>query len=295
MDALVNLGELSKPATVLIERVCDAIGGIFRPWQTRRIARAEADAYEIKVLKELKVNELQQRAFDRLIQEEEMKQQNMENITKIAIGELKEEAHPEGIEKDWLINFFDKGRLISDGQMQDLWARILAGQANAPGKYSKRTVNLLASLDKEDADFFTSLCSFTWLIREHLFPLIYDFHSEIYKKAGVNFERMNHLDDIGIVSFEPRSTAAYCTGVLPQKITAYYQSEPVYSSFQSKTNVLNAGKVLFSKVGEELATVCTSQPVPGFKEYVIDRWRGGGCTVEEASAKRTSGEGGDAP
>lgn len=30
--------------------------------------------------------------------------------------------------------------------MQTLWARILAGEANAPGKFSKRTVNLVGSL-----------------------------------------------------------------------------------------------------------------------------------------------------
>ncbi len=38
--ALSNIGELSKPATVLIEKVSDAIGGIFRPWQIRRVALA---------------------------------------------------------------------------------------------------------------------------------------------------------------------------------------------------------------------------------------------------------------
>jgi len=32
---LINLGELSKPPTVLIEKISDAIGEIFKPYQIR--------------------------------------------------------------------------------------------------------------------------------------------------------------------------------------------------------------------------------------------------------------------
>ena len=46
--------------------------------------------------------------------------------------------------------------------MQILWARVLAGEANAPGTYSKRTVNLLSDFDKSDAELFTKLCGFGW-------------------------------------------------------------------------------------------------------------------------------------
>ncbi len=37
--SLVNIGELSKPATVLIEKISDAVGGIAKPWQIRRVQR----------------------------------------------------------------------------------------------------------------------------------------------------------------------------------------------------------------------------------------------------------------
>ncbi len=50
--------------------------------------------------------------------------------------------------------------MISDEQMQALWAKILAGEANGPGRFSKKTVNIVASLDKSDAEAFTTLCGF---------------------------------------------------------------------------------------------------------------------------------------
>jgi hypothetical protein len=39
-SSLINLGDLAKPASVLIEKISDAIGGGFKPWQTRRVAKA---------------------------------------------------------------------------------------------------------------------------------------------------------------------------------------------------------------------------------------------------------------
>ncbi len=75
---------------------------------------------------------------------------------------------------------------ISDDEMQTLWAKVLAGEANSPGTYSKRTVNLLSDLDKKDALLFQSLCRFGWFIGNFT-PLVFDPQAEIYNKAGINF------------------------------------------------------------------------------------------------------------
>ena len=161
--ALVNIGELSKPATVLIEKISDAIGGIAKPHQIRRVAQAEADAARIAATAQIEITELHRRAFGRFITEEAKKQENIESITAKSIPLLEETAQPQNIEDDWITNFFDKSRLISDDDMQNLWSKVLAGEANSPGKFSKRTVNLLSSLDKNDATLFTKLCGFCWV------------------------------------------------------------------------------------------------------------------------------------
>jgi hypothetical protein len=53
--SLINLGELSKPATVLIEKIAEATGGVFRPFQIRRVAQAEADAEIIKTSAKIEI------------------------------------------------------------------------------------------------------------------------------------------------------------------------------------------------------------------------------------------------
>jgi len=162
--SVINLGELSKPADTLIKKVSSAIGGIFAPWQIKRLAKAEAEASLIKAKAEFEITDLHRRAMHRFVEEEAKRQENMEAITEKALPHLKSGSDPSKMEDDWVTNFFDKSRIVSDSDMQELWARVLAGEANAPGFYSKRTVNFLGDLDKRDAELFSTLCSFGWFI-----------------------------------------------------------------------------------------------------------------------------------
>ena len=116
----------------------------------------------------------------------------MEDITAKALPSLSEDANPDSFEDDWIVNFFDKCRIVSDKEMQELWSLVLAGEANTQGTYSKRTVNFLADLDKNEAQLFTKLCGFVWKI-ESLQPLIFEYQSEIYNCHGIHYESLNHL------------------------------------------------------------------------------------------------------
>lgn len=163
-NPIAKLGDLSKPATVLIEKISDAVGGIFKPYQIVRVAKAEAEANRIQAESQIQVTDLHRRAMHRFLEEEAKKQSNIEAITQNSLPLLEEKSTPETVADDWITNFFDKSRIVSDTEMQSLWSRVLAGEANAPGAFAKRTVNLLADLDKEDALLFMRLCGFGWMI-----------------------------------------------------------------------------------------------------------------------------------
>ena len=91
-SSLINLGELSKPATILVEKVCNAVGVIYEPTQIKRKARAEAEAEKIKTLARIELNELEHRALERFVHQEARKQENIEKITAQAASELPERA-----------------------------------------------------------------------------------------------------------------------------------------------------------------------------------------------------------
>lgn len=268
--SLVDFDGLSEPSKALIEKVSEAVGGVFKPYQIKRVANAEADAEMIKVKTEIKISELHQRAINRFVVEEALKQSNIENITRKALPSLNSSAQPNNIDKDWLVDFFDKSRLISNEGMQDLWSQILAGEANTPGTYSKRTIHLMATLDKSDAEIFMRLCSFVWGIGSPI-PLIFDSQNEIYNNYGINFKSLKHLDTIGLISFE--SLAGYERKGFNKNTNVNYIEELITLEFPNESNNnLNVGKAIFTDAGLQLFTICKPEKIEKFTEYVITEW-----------------------
>jgi len=267
--SVINLGNVSKPVTVLIEKISNAIGVAYEPCQIRRVAQAKAEAEKIMALSKIEISDLTRRAMRRCVEEETQKQENIEEIISKATPQIEKNAQPQNIEDDWIVNFFDKSRLISDTEMQQLWSKILAGEANAPGTYSKRTINFLGSLDKNEALLFKKLCGYCWFSGE-LFPLIYDFEDDIYSKNGIIFSQINHLSDIGLVSIGDN----YQLSHLLKNIQFSYYGKPVIIGLkEDRDNVFEIGRVVLSKTGKDLARICGPEQIPGFFDYIIQKWK----------------------
>jgi len=206
----------------------------------------------------------------RFLEEEARKQSNIEGITQKAIPLIEENASPEQVDDDWITNFFDKCRIISDEEMQLLWSKILAEEANSPGTFSRKTVNLLADLDKADAELFTQLCGFGWMIG-NVVPLVYDVQAEIYNRYGINFNSLSHLESLGLIQFD--NIAGFQRLGLPKKFQVFYYGRPVEITMPKESdNTLKLGKVLLTKAGQELAPVSSSQPIEEFFDFVYDKW-----------------------
>lgn len=279
-NSLINLGDLSKPANTLIEKISDAVGGIFKPHQIRRIAQAEAEADKIRAVANIEISQLQHRALQRFLLEEAKKQNNIESITQKALPSISDQAKPENIEDDWITHFFDKCRLISDDQMQSLWSKILAGEANAPGKYSKRTVDIVSSLDKSDAELFSHLCSFGIQGIGPITLLVYDPDHKIYNDQGINFGMLIHLDSIGLIQFD--NIAGFAQRKIKQKGYVYYGTEQIWIEFEpSEKYEIQIGTVLLTKAGFQLSEVCDAKLVDGFADYLREKWKSFGYRIDQ--------------
>jgi len=270
-NSVINLGELSKPADTLIKKISKAVGGFCVPWQIKRVAEAEAEAAIIRAEANIQITDLHRRAARRFIEEEAHRQKNIEDITAKALPLLTDAAKPDAVEDDWITNFFDKSRIISDTEMQNLWSRVLAGEANTPGTFSKRTVNLLSDMDKSDAALFTTLCGFGWFIAG-VVPLIFDSQAEIYTNKNIHFGSLSHLDSIGLITFN--SLGEVSRSKLPKKFGAFYYGRPLELEMpKDSDNTLQLGHVLLTQNGRQLAPICGSKPVEGFWEYVQEKWK----------------------
>ena len=270
-NSLINFGGLSKTAIVLIEKISDATGAIYKPTQIKRVAKADAEAGRIKTLASIETSEMERRAMARFIQEEGKKQENIESITAQAMHKLSDDAKPGDIEDDWISHFFEKCRNISDQDMQRLWSSLLSGEANKPGSYSKRTLELVSILDKSEAHLFTSLCSFAILAGE-LVPLILNKDDEIYARNGVNFSSLSHLEAIGLVKFN--DAEGFVIKNFTKKDVISYYGIPIHFKFKKESgNTLKIGNILLTQAGQQLALVCGSQINHEFVNYIIEHYK----------------------
>ena len=282
---LINLGELSKPATVLVEKVCSAVGIVFEPTRIRRKAKAEADAQLIVASGQIEVDALQRRALERLVHQEARKQANIESITALAANSLPPTASTEALNEDWVAHFFKQCDTVSDAEMQSLWSKLLAGEASKPGTYSRRTVDLVSTLDKADASLFTTLVQFVWMIGDPQ-PLVYDIGASVYKAAGITFESLKHLDSLGLVSFE---ALGYTRNGFAKQGIAFYYGQPTLLEFSGDANnQLEVGNALLTAAGRQLVAISGGQRNEEFYQYVVRRWSDAGVITSSVLSQRTS-------
>lgn len=246
------LESLSKTAETFIQEMSKGIEGIAAPWQMKRIAKAEIE------VEKLKARAKQSQEIEGIYH-----QKNREDIIRKAIPHLDDEnAKSENMGNDWKANFFDKCKNISDNDMQDIWSRILAGEANNPGAYSTATINLLSNLDREDANLFVKLNSFTWKVIVDPVPLIFDLNANIYRQNGISEETLTILDERGLIKFSHIMTNRLTTTHNP--ISIFYDNEEL----QIEGPEFTVGNVILTTAGKQILSICKSPKVEGIYQYV---------------------------
>ncbi len=263
--ALINV-ELTKPVTVLIEKISDAVHGLFRPMQVVRMAKADAKAKLIGVQAEIAATDLTSRAINRFVEEEAKRQANIESIAAGAIELLLPDAVPEKLSDDWVVNFFDKCRIVSDEDMQAVWSKLLAGEANCPGSFSRKTVNVVTDFESNDAALFLNLCRFYCEIGGKPCIYISDVTSalELYTNADINYSVLQHLDSLGLI---------VCSGLtfsteIDSDVDVVYYGQKFTIACPPGSHELDLGVVSLTVAGIELSRISMSQPYPGNLEHM---------------------------
>ena len=184
------------------------------------------------------------------------------------------------VDSGWFLNFLDKCKTVSEAEVQELWASILARESEAPGSFSQLTVNSLENFGKRDAECFMSLCGFICDINSEPIPLIGDVTYDIYAKNGINPKALEHLCALNVIesaSFwggsrgttrphEPRLAHG-------ESITiSYFDKKLEYMNAGQSRDELNVGTIALTSIGKELLSICDNKPVDGFFEYLRYNW-----------------------
>lgn len=97
----------------------------------------------------------------RITFQEEKRQRNIESVVRRAAEQLGDkDVQDNDIDHDWTATFFAEVQDVSSEKMQEIWARILAGEVEQMGKTSMRTLSILKTLSQNDAELFQNSTRF---------------------------------------------------------------------------------------------------------------------------------------
>ena len=98
---------------------------------------------------------------------------------------------------DWTARFFDCVQDVSSEDMQNIWAKILAGEVESPGRTSLRTLDTLRNMTKRDAEMFRDICDFV-ISNEFVF-----YDDSVKSIEALNYSRLLPLQDCGLINLGP--------------------------------------------------------------------------------------------
>jgi len=106
-----------------------------------------------------------------------------------------------GIEEDVFWNLLDHSKTISDEDVQDLIARIIAGEYNEQGTYSMSALQVLKSLGKKELSLFEKVGALT-LEGVQIPTLVFQIREgfgELLEEVGVSYVQFQELQSLGLI------------------------------------------------------------------------------------------------
>ena len=204
----------------LLDYSASGIGAVAGPmlatWRARQDAKAkllgvQADADSLRIIADAQAearhslvtpDEMGRGVMDigpdgiqqRIEFQEKKRQANIKSVVQDAAAELGDKEVPNHEpDPDWTARFFDCVQDVSSEDMRNLWAKILSGEVEEPGRTSLRTLDILRNMTRVDAQKFSNICDF----------VIHDFvfYPEEYQSRHptLSYGNVIHLEDIGLL------------------------------------------------------------------------------------------------
>lgn len=214
VDDALGIGKYSKPFEKFIEVASKGLGTLYRPRSIRKEADAEAYATrakaeaasdeillisktgaECKVIQADAELEIIERAKNRLINHEIQKQINLEAIVEKAEKYLPEQVSDDPVDDDWRTRFFNVTKDVSGEEMQEIWAKLLAGEVAKPGSFSLRSIETLRNMTNKEAKLFEIACNLSFSDGR----IIKTVNKTDFKEFGLIYDDILVLRSAGLV------------------------------------------------------------------------------------------------
>lgn len=279
--------EAAKEGATALTKLQEIIQKIFGPTWTRK--QADADAYadqqklntirdnpDMEIIyvdgkmhaRQCTVEELSQRAQQRMFAESIRQERNLENVISIADDELShqnDETSDTPVDEDWITRLFNIVKDVNSEEMQYVWGRILAGEITTPGSFSIRTLEAIRNISKKEAQQFQRLLPYIVRGGGALFITSDD---EILKKYGITFSTLLQLEECGLLYINENLKMLPVVGGSIKEIPFYSESRAIIiKSIHDEDIQLSFGIYKLTQAGTELFNVLTHT---SNDDYIMD-------------------------
>lgn len=201
---------------------------------------------------------------------------NIHDIVKIASDNLQNENAINQVDNDWIAQFLDASKNVSNKEFQLLWGKLLANECNNPGSIPKSVLFILQKMDKEDAKIFMNFSSFVVNICGESVPIILNEFYErknknaIYTGLEITYDDLCQLETLGLIKMDE---GTFTNGFSVAVDDLQYKPEIRYFDkfINVKGNIREflVGTVVFTKDGKALYKAITPLKNEEFWEKVV--------------------------
>lgn len=172
---------------------------------------------------------------------------------------------------DWFNRFISLADNVSNKTMQDLWAKILAGELTHPGSYSLKALKVFRDMSISDAKLLAKACSLAVkdqnkkniriISGSYQQPGLFNFFNKTRQQFinlsqfGLNYADILTLADNNLIFQQESESSTLTKG---ETLNFYYSNMPLKLNCRSNNIALQFYK--FTPIGTELANLITDKP-----------------------------------
>ena len=199
------------------------------------------------------------------------KQQNLEAIVKKSLAYCPNTPNSTKADQDWFSRFTTLAEDVSNNTMQDLWAKILAGEVAQPGSFSLKSLALFKSMSITDAKLLAKVCSLAvkdaskknirLISGAYKTPGLFSFFSKNTQakvnlnQCGVSYTELLSLADNNLIFLQEAETNQLQKD---ETIPFNFNGQNLTLTAKNNQSVLNFYK--FTPIGSELALLISDNP-----------------------------------
>lgn len=267
MKSLISFDGFADVANNIINRISNAVGWLVTHDTPKSIA---LDTY---------IKDVQNSDFDPITKAVLISQSkktikeycNQNEIVTHALSMITPTARPDDVDEDWILQFMDKARLVSDSEFQIIWASILANEFNTPGTIPKALLHTLEQMDKHMAKAFMNVAaaSINFIDDEKIefSPIILrEKFRDYYNEIGINLDNLIDLQSLGLIQVGDGITT-YSVQCSTPVIVHYHDQDC------SLPNKFVVGEVVYTRIGKVLCSVVKPEKIENFFDKIcIPLW-----------------------